>query len=1340
MCMDQPSRIKFEDIVQFDGSTGFSNRSNCYVSDLRSFLKNIPAQETHEFVVTKKIDGVAVMIVAFIGKQITPKAGESVHIIEDWPWDRNKSDFTEDKNAEFYRKALRAYLLPHTVWSRRENGGQDYYLNIALYSPTCKSLQIPHYLRKGIEDYVIAYYQSIPDNDRPPDDKIKSIILRGELFIGKAGPTAATTFLGHHRTLKTGKDGVKYPWMWSQILSLQRDMAASQKVAEDKNKRNKKNPQHHAETATSVYESALEKWYDLTGQTDKDKQAAQYAPFFGLRNFMVDAQWNPSLVIEGENDPLLEMHSQQLGLSVLDDYTGRMTESFKEKEIKQRNLDDIGEDIVWVVTESIKEKYVSFSRRYSFLRGETKKLEYFMNDSILQHTLVHTVPVLKRGNDVNLSFHSAITHDDIDKYCDFIADELKRYNYIENGEGFMLIQDKHKGLKHNVTRCWKIKNFHLTPVFDEKYMTTWGFFDEIVDEAGNGEKRITNKHAEPSKTNNEFLEFIYAVNLKHFLTVSGPGKFTREQSKAWLNSRNANPRAHSLTPYEPYIFTMAPWGVFKNLNSIIPSSDINTNDKLSISDIITSSQGANGHAENFLLWIQYVHTCRIRLMAPPILDGRFVSINARNDSSRFKKAFMDKEHDSTRSHMSLSKDEKHQAMLLQLFGIAKIVHMSLDETEEISDNKQRRLHLLGQVTKQLCLTHLRASVVSQEKYSRFRIGNQFYYQLLDLIAESLEIDKVATNPVLHDTKAYRDNIQRYSELGIPTLFDDVRQLYGLGKKNKDDKHLRRQIQRIIHLYEETSYERESDGKFTKKEGLFDPAMLVKLAFAFSYKSNSLGPMKDAFQEECLTKMTTIIQADAMSKGDTSAEAVRNRKNTSLMLWHTHKIKSMPTMPFDILSSGTFMGLRGSLEHNAPLSSFCGDDWQGFMTSVLNMKWMNVMNVDLHAKLQTLFQLKKEDLDLDPTIRNKEEAERARLEKFHITTLPNHWVFCSTNDEDAYTTKLNQGIHTQRSLWDETHNNFTLYFENDYAKETKATCEWVVEHLCFANENRDLVKKIITAQIEIDQAINKNQDKIEDRQQIKILKRRAQGQKQGTNEPLPTAIFFDPSDADIIHKDVLNLLREKLKFDLNITQERIESSDLDITPDNVDNCALQEILLVAASGIEEDQFGMETEVDDEDELQHLMLSQESERTPASLSILRKTRDLVSVDLSSLENFLPVKDGALDPETRDTMRRQLRQFLRDQIQCEAVESSDEDIVSVVPRHVPPARAARARRVAPVKGIKVGSDVGEVDFIVILYAMYRRSKHSRHDLKLSEWLQTVPTIRKEVVDIAQAFRARK
>ena len=455
--MDQPSRIKFEDIVQFNGSTGFSNRSNCYVSDLRSFLHSIPAGEKHDFVMTKKIDGVAVMIVAFIGKQITPRAGESVHIIEEWPWDRDKSDFTEDNNAEFYRKALRAYLLPHTVWSRRENGGEPYYLNIALYSPTCKSLQIPHYLRKGIEDYVIAYYRSIPDEDRPPEDKIKSIILRGELFVGKAGPTAATTFLQHHRRLNTGKVDGNYPWMWSQILSLQRDMVASEKVAADKNKRKKKNPKHDKETGDSVKASAVEKWYNLTGQTEKGKDEAHYAPFFGLRNFLVDAQWNSSLIIEGKDEPQLEMHPQQLGLSVLDDYTGRMTESFKDTEIEQRNLKAIAEEIIWVASDAIQAKYVSFSTRYVFLRGENRKeIAKFMNDRILQSTLVHTVPVLKYGSDVFFSCQNGMSALTIDKYCNFIATELKKYNYVENGEGFMLIQDKYQpSTTHNVTRCWK---------------------------------------------------------------------------------------------------------------------------------------------------------------------------------------------------------------------------------------------------------------------------------------------------------------------------------------------------------------------------------------------------------------------------------------------------------------------------------------------------------------------------------------------------------------------------------------------------------------------------------------------------------------------------------------------------------------------------------------------------------------------------------------------------------------------------------------------------------------------------------------------------------------------
>ena len=1335
--MDQPSRIKFEDIVQFNGSTGFSNRSNCYVSDLRSFLKSIPAGEKHDFVLTKKIDGVAVMIVAFIGEHITAKAGESVHIIEEWPWDRNNSDFTEDNNAEFYRKALRAYLLPHTVWSKRNKGGQPYYLNIALYSPTCKSLQIPHYLRKGIEDYVIAYYQSIPDKDRPSDNKIKSIILRGELFVGKAGPTAATTFLQHHRKLNTGKDSGNYPWTWSQILSLQRDMEASETVAADNNRRKKNNPKHHAETGNSVKESAVEKWYNLTGQTEKGKDEAHYAPFFGLRNFLVDAQWNSNLVIEGKDESQLEMHPQQLGLSVLDDYTGRMTESFKDTEIKQRNLNAIAEEIVWVSSDAIQAKYVSFRTRYIFLRGA--ELANFMNDSILQSTLVHTVPVLKYGSDVCFSCQNSVPEITFDKYCDFIATELKKYNYIENGEGFMLIQDKYKPYtKHNVTRCWKIKNFHLTPVFDEKYMTTWGFFDDIVDEGGDeGETRIRNKHVEPSKNNDEFLQFMYAVNLKHFLTVSAPVKFTREQSKAWLNPWNANSRGRktSLTPYEPYIFTMAPWGVFKNLNSIIPSSDINTNDKLSISDIITSSQGANGHAENFLLWVQYVHTCRIRLMAPPILDGRNASIDARSNQSRFKKAFFDNEHTSTRNHMNKEKKEKRQAMLLQLFGIAKIVYMSLDKE---NDNKDARLFLLGQVTKQLQLTHLNASNVSRQQYSRFRIGNQFYYQLLELIAESFEIAEVRENPLIHDVSEYRREIQKYSDIGTPALPDDVRQLYGLGKKNKDDKHLRRQIERIKHLYEEESYERESDGTLAKREGLFDQAMIMKLAFAFSYKSNSLGPMRDARQEECLTKMTKILESNTISKSDTSADAVLDRKKTSLMLWHTHKIKSMPTMDFDILSDDTFMGLRGSLENNAPLSSFCRDNWRTFMQSVQLMKFIyaEISDPEFVRKLRALHGLKKEDLDLR-NIPDKKAAEDERLSKFHITTLPNHWVFCSTDDEAVYTTKLSQAGQSRSKLSNEALENFALYFEQDYAENTKKTCEWVVEHLCFAGENKDLVKKIITGQI-YRTAHDKDQDDDGDRAEIKRLKKKAQAQKDSATDPPPNSIFFDTTDDDLIHKDVLKLLQEKLKFDLNILQEHRESDDLETTPDNVDNCGLQEILLVAASGIQEDQFGMETEVDDDDELQQLMHSQESERTPESTNILRKTRDLVSVDLKYLDNFLPLKAGAPDAETRDTMRSQLQLFLKDQIQGEAVDDSDEDIViSGVLRHV---QLVRERRVATVKAIKVGSDVGEVDFIVILYVMYRRSKYSRPELKLSDWLQTVPTIRQQVVDIAQAFRARK
>ena len=159
---------------------------------------------------------------------------------------------------------------------------------------------------------------------------------------------------------------------------------------------------------------------------------------------------------------------------------------------------------------------------------------------------------------------------------------------------------------------------------------------------------------------------------------------------------------------------------------------------------------------------------------------------------------------------------------------------------------------------------------------------------------------------------------------------------------------------------------------------------------------------------------------------------------------------------------------------------------------------------------------------------------------NITTLPNHWVFCSTEDEGIYTDKLNSKQYSLSELSDEAIERFALYFEQDYAKQTKETCEWVVEHLCFADENKDLVKKIITGQI-YRTAHDKDEGEDEDRVHIQRLKRKAQGQKDSATTPPPNSIFFDSTNGDLIHKDVLELLDEKLKFDFNI-QEHKKSKD------------------------------------------------------------------------------------------------------------------------------------------------------------------------------------------------------
>ena len=213
--------IKFANIVEFPAkdATGFSNRYNTNTDELRTIFRKIPPNKHIQMTVTKKIDGVSSVVVAFViedskiysadlRKQITDNS-------LDWEWDDGAINFAE-KDRKWHIHALQQYLLPHTRWSQREKGGSNYFILTTLYTPTQKSIQLPHYFRAAIEDYVLNYYTSVEAEYN--NDEVAAICLRTELISGKAEPTSATTWLGHNRKMPTSYRSTTTPAGWSTLL------------------------------------------------------------------------------------------------------------------------------------------------------------------------------------------------------------------------------------------------------------------------------------------------------------------------------------------------------------------------------------------------------------------------------------------------------------------------------------------------------------------------------------------------------------------------------------------------------------------------------------------------------------------------------------------------------------------------------------------------------------------------------------------------------------------------------------------------------------------------------------------------------------------------------------------------------------------------------------------------------------------------------------------------------------------------------------------------------------------------------------------------------------------
>ena len=153
------SSVKFANMIDFMDPTreGFSNRLNQDKRGLEKILKDkLKSSKTSKISVaaTKKIDGVACVIIAFVSKDAALIQNlETREKMMTWDWDNLTFD-----NTTWHLQALRACLLPHTIWSKRKHDSGTFALNVCLYTATQKVLMLPHYLRAEIENYIISYY------------------------------------------------------------------------------------------------------------------------------------------------------------------------------------------------------------------------------------------------------------------------------------------------------------------------------------------------------------------------------------------------------------------------------------------------------------------------------------------------------------------------------------------------------------------------------------------------------------------------------------------------------------------------------------------------------------------------------------------------------------------------------------------------------------------------------------------------------------------------------------------------------------------------------------------------------------------------------------------------------------------------------------------------------------------------------------------------------------------------------------------------------------------------------------------------------------------------------
>ena len=244
----------------------------------------------------------------------------------------------------------------------------------------------------------------------------------------------------------------------------------------------------------------------------------------------------------------------------------------------------------------------------------------------------------------------------ISQQSEELQKKLNLHVSLENGEGFMLvIETRDQGL--SCTNVFKFKQFMWIPVFPLAFTTAFGYFNEKRDSG-----IVRNQYTEPSEEENLFLDLIGRVNGNHFNTVNNVKVWPRKQNDRNLPEGVWLRRQRAKDAYEPITLTMLPWGVYKNVNGLALTATLGTRDLVSL----YASQNRAPPVSKFLLWVQYVRSCRARLMCTPCIG--------RDDMTPRMQRQFDQQPDII-AHHEMNTNEQMKAMLLQLVGIQLFAEM-----------------------------------------------------------------------------------------------------------------------------------------------------------------------------------------------------------------------------------------------------------------------------------------------------------------------------------------------------------------------------------------------------------------------------------------------------------------------------------------------------------------------------------------------------------------------------------------------------------------------------------------------------------------------------------------